>query len=299
MKKCLVGFTPDHGGHEAIALACLLASRGGLDLVVCVVVPESWEFPAIGRVDAEYEKFLNEHAKNALAKAKDLIDKASLTVNVQYEQIAAASATDGLTAAAEKHGAHFIIVGSARHGPVGRLIMGGVTEEIMHISGLPVAMAPRDYVYPKGTQLPRVTLAYSGGSSANSTVREAKALAAWLRVPLRLVSFAVRDRSMFPTAGMGPDNDLLNTWREQAQASLRQVKAQLNDDQPDATLAIETEIGYGVTWDDALADIEWQVGELLLLGSSHIGLLQRVFLGSNASKILRASPVPVMVLPRG
>jgi nucleotide-binding universal stress UspA family protein len=36
-----------------------------------------------------------------------------------------------------------------------------------------------------------------------------------------------------------------------------------------------------------------------VVGSSASGLVARVFLGSRASKIVRHSPVPVMVVPRG
>ena len=36
----------------------------------------------------------------------------------------------------------------------------------------------------------------------------------------------------------------------------------------------------------------------MLLGSSRLGALQRVFLGSNAAKMVRASRVPVIIVPR-
>ena len=61
----------------------------------------------------------------------------------------------------------------------------------------------------------------------------------------------------------------------------------------------ETAIGYGEDWGEALEDIEWQDGDVLVVGSSSIGPLARVFLGSRATKIVRHSPVPVVVVPRG
>ena len=48
-----------------------------------------------------------------------------------------------------------------------------------------------------------------------------------------------------------------------------------------------------------MEDIEWQDGEVLVVGSSSVGPRARVFLGSRASKIARQSPVPVVVVPRG
>jgi len=38
---------------------------------------------------------------------------------------------------------------------------------------------------------------------------------------------------------------------------------------------------------------------VLVVGSSSIGPIARVFLGSRATKIIRHSPVPVVVVPRG
>jgi nucleotide-binding universal stress UspA family protein len=38
---------------------------------------------------------------------------------------------------------------------------------------------------------------------------------------------------------------------------------------------------------------------VLVVGSSSIGPVARVFLGSRSSKIVRHSPVPVVVVPRG
>jgi hypothetical protein len=40
-------------------------------------------------------------------------------------------------------------------------------------------------------------------------------------------------------------------------------------------------------------------GEVLVVGSSQFGPVARVFLDSNSTKIVRSSPVPVLVIPRG
>ena len=48
-----------------------------------------------------------------------------------------------------------------------------------------------------------------------------------------------------------------------------------------------------------MTSIDWLPGEVLVLGSSTAGPLTRVFLGSRATKLIRHSPVPVLVVPRG
>jgi nucleotide-binding universal stress UspA family protein len=60
---------------------------------------------------------------------------------------------------------------------------------------------------------------------------------------------------------------------------------------------VELQVAAGHGWDDAIDAAEWQDGDLLAIGTSPAGGLARVFLGSRGTKILRHSPVPVLVLP--
>ncbi len=63
-----------------------------------------------------------------------------------------------------------------------------------------------------------------------------------------------------------------------------------------AEMAVATETGN--EWHDAVDNIAWESGDLLLLGSSAAGPRAQVCLGTSAAKILRHAPVPVMILPR-
>jgi nucleotide-binding universal stress UspA family protein len=58
-------------------------------------------------------------------------------------------------------------------------------------------------------------------------------------------------------------------------------------------------VGVGEDWGEAVEDVPWEDGDVLVVGSSSIGPIARVFLGSRATKIIRHSPVPVVVVPRG
>ena len=55
----------------------------------------------------------------------------------------------------------------------------------------------------------------------------------------------------------------------------------------------------GDDWEDAIEDVGWEDGDVLVVGSSSAGPIARVFLGSHSAKIVRHSPVPVVVVPRG
>ena len=57
-------------------------------------------------------------------------------------------------------------------------------------------------------------------------------------------------------------------------------------------------MGHGTSWEEAIDDVEWRNGDVLVVGSSSAAPAARVFLGSRASRIIRPAPVPVVVVPR-
>ena len=60
---------------------------------------------------------------------------------------------------------------------------------------------------------------------------------------------------------------------------------------------VDLQVVTGNGWDEALDAPDWQEDDMLAIGTSPAGGIARVFLGSCGSKILRHSPVPVLVLP--
>ncbi len=45
--------------------------------------------------------------------------------------------------------------------------------------------------------------------------------------------------------------------------------------------------------------LDWEDGEVLVIGSSRLAQGRSIFLGSTANRILRALPVPMLVVPSG
>ena len=62
--------------------------------------------------------------------------------------------------------------------------------------------------------------------------------------------------------------------------------------------AVETLVATGRDWPEVLGKIDWDDDDVLVVGSSPSGLLSRVFIGTNATRIARHSPAPVVVVPR-
>ncbi len=91
---------------------------------------------------------------------------------------------------------------------------------------------------------------------------------------------------------------MLDEWTATMESMANEALAQV-EELSQAPRKVETVIGRGETWAEAVDEIGWEHGDVLVVGSSGIGPVAQVFLGSRATKILRHSPVPVVVVPRG
>ena len=280
------------GGRDALSLGRMLARTGDVTLTVCIVLPEVWSHPSPARVDAEYAAFLKQYAEEATAEARKFLGD---TVQVEYTSTSASSASEGLIATATEKGVALIALGSARHGPLGRFTIGGIANEMLHLSLVPVALAPRGYRPSSDAKLRRVTCAFSGSTQSRSAFDTAVQLSRQHAVPVRLTTFVVHDRQMYPSqVGYDAERLVAEQWRAQALEVQEKAVATLPDD-----VVVDTSVVSGRDWEEALDSLSWEEGEVLVVGSSRLGPVARVFLGSNTTKIVRSSPVPVVVIPRG
>ena len=97
-----------------------------------------------------------------------------------------------------------IVLGSARHGSLGRLAIGSVADGLQQRAPVPVALAPKGYRPAADTRVPRITCAWVPVPGSSALLAAATALCRDFRVPLRLATLVVRDRQMYPS-GVGYD----------------------------------------------------------------------------------------------
>jgi nucleotide-binding universal stress UspA family protein len=290
----VVGLPRDERAAAAVHLGGMLARSFDDDLVVCTVVPPPWP-PGLGRVDAEYQEFLDHDAAEALDDARDLM---SDDVRAEYVVVAARSTSAGLLEVAERHGASLLALGSSTAGALGRVAFGSVADRLLHSSPLPVALAPRGFRCRPVHRLTRLTAAFGASEGSDELVVAAAGVASRVGASLRVASFAVRARTPL-TAGIGSraEDSVMQVWSSDVAAAQHKVLDEVARlPHPPAAEAV---IGHGRDWTAALEDIGWHDGDILAVGSSTTAPVARVFIGSRSSKIVRHSPVPVVVIPRG
>lgn len=289
----LVADAPDGRGRAVLHLAGMLARSAGDDLLLCAVVPVMWP-PSPARVDAEYQAELQRAAEDALAVARErLPDDLDVSTVVHH----ARSTPAGLLEVAEQRDASLIVTGSAASGGAGSVTLGSTTSRLLHSSPIPVALAPRGFRAAPDARVTRVTAAFGG--TGDDLVVGAAGVAARVGASLRLASFAVHPRAPYTVAvGREADDSAVREWVSEIEASQQAVLERVRD-LPAVPEACEAVVGRGESWEDALEDIDWAEGDVLVVGSSSIGAIARVFLGSRSAKIVQHAPVPVVVVPRG
>lgn len=289
----VVGYLTGKAGASPLHLAVGTARTLQTSLAVATVVPRPWMTPSPARIDAEYAQYAAQLAATSAEQARRIIAELDGDLEVTFHKFAHRSVSDGLMEAVESLNAEALVLGSAADGKLGQVVVGSTADRLLHSCPVPLAVSPRGYRRPKSGGLSRITCAYPGTRDAVDVVERIAALTQRLGVAMRVVTFAVRGRSMYPPL-VGLDNEdlVLQEWIEQAQESLRQLKA-------DDVIGEDAEIvvASGSAWGEALDSIEWIEGEVLAVGTSPAGAVRRVFLGERGSKILRYSPVPVLVLP--
>ncbi|HEY5877459.1 MAG TPA: universal stress protein [Nakamurella sp.] len=294
----VVGYLPAKGGRACLDLASLLARSGSSEPVAVVtVVPASWSTPSMAKVDAEFAAWAQEEGDKALATAGEYLAAKWPDVEASFHRAEGRSVPSALTETAEQLAADLLVLGSSTDGRVGQVIVGSTAEPLLHSSEIPVAIAPRGYRAPSASKIGRLTCSYSGIDDDVDLVTATAQLSVRMGCPLRIATFGVRGRTMYPPrVGLHAEDLVLAQWKTQVQSDQRGCLEQLT------TLGLTTEltttaVATGSRWDEAMDDLEWESGEVLVVGSSRVGRLARVFLGSKAIKIVRYSPVPVVVVP--
>jgi len=285
----LVGYPTNRRAKAVLSLAGMLARSNGEDIVVCTALPMPW-VPGIAREDPGFRTYIEDLAEKALAQASDDMPK---DVSVKFTTTHAKSTPNGLLEAAEQHNASTIVVGSAM-GVIEHITVSSIADRLLHTSPIPVAIATRGF-RAMGGKVKRVTLAFTGGSQSTTLVAAAETLADQLGAELRLASFAVQlsppETARFRTEG----NAVFDEWTKTIHSAAEEAVAA---DAATARRDPELVIGHGEDWEEALDDVDWEPGDLLVIGSSETGPVARVFLGTRATKIIRNTPVPVIVVPR-
>lgn len=290
----VVGYSPHKDDGSALKLACQLARSESDQVHAVTVVPRGWGNPLAGDTDREFEQW-------AAAEGEASADLAMRHLGEQPEVEATASWITGrsvpqaLLERATELDASILVVGSGEDTADGQVSLTSKTSRLVHSSDVPIAIAPRGYDCGGG-RITRVTVGFRDDDTAWSLLEKVARICRRVNAQLRVVTFVVRPRRMATTTVSHAEDQILQQWVNQvtnAQVEAADFLASQGFDGDD----VELLLAEGDSWKEAIQALSWQAGDILVVGSSSTHKMSQVFLGSSASKIVRLSPVPVVVVP--
>lgn len=290
--KLVVGVADDATSVDALAYAATLA--GTYDTHVTLVT-----------VSATADEYINDHLDPRMGQGRAdeqarLVDGLAEVMQSRFGVRAQTvvhhhrSLGTGLSEIAADLDADMVIVGSGPGGSIGRFSMGSTTNALLHRSAVPLVLVPNGYARHPVSRVGRVLVAFAQGQEGEAALARGAALARAADVPLRVLTILVRHRVYGSDLGADAEGGVLTASLEMLREHQRHALSLTDTD----GLEISNDVLVGDSPLAAMSREDWDTGDLLVVASGSGGLLRRVFLGDTNYKILRASTVATMVLPR-
>jgi nucleotide-binding universal stress UspA family protein len=230
----------------------------------------------------------NERGEDALVLAKRVVERDGGELQVVH--VEKGSPADTLQALAERGEADLVVLGSTHHAAIGSVAPGSVAEHLLHGARCRLIIAPKGYGSKDHSRdrLRVLAVGYDGMAESQAALEEAARLAGKFGGSMKVIGVATPVPPMATAAAAqtgaesGPD---FQTRLHDAVAALPpELRALpvLDKGDPVQKLLEEAEVGV----------------DLLVLGSRGFGPVMRLLIGSVSSRVIRAAPCPVLVVPR-
>jgi nucleotide-binding universal stress UspA family protein len=277
--KLVVGYLATPGGADAVSLGVRLARTLGAELELrLVLAPDDVTTPRV--TSDKFHDVLAEQGSEWLGDAMRLVPD---DVEARGEVLVDESVAGALSAEAVRLEAEAIVVGGSGGGLAGSWSLGSLVDDLLHFAPVPVAVAPRGTRDADVERVRTVTCAIGDRPGAARLLATALRASRATGAPLRLVSLVALDKH-------GEQGAAAAT--EHAFATLETAKAALP-----VGSHVTAVVADGATIEAAVEGLDWEEGDLLMLGSGRLAPPRRLFIGSTAARILRVLEVPIVVTP--
>jgi nucleotide-binding universal stress UspA family protein len=280
----IVGFDGSEQARDALALGAALTAADG-ELLVCCVHRFNMLSAQIDITEPRLDRAAAELC------AKEAVRLLHGPFKVGSVLVEGAGAALMLQRVVSQRDADLLVLGSSHRGAAGRVLLGSVTEEALHLAHGPVAVAPVGYRRRSAdARLARIAVGYDLASPPENALVAAAALAEQEGAELRVVAVADTDTTVAARASGGLSYAaLLSARRGAGQEGLAHALAGLPED-----LSASSEVRDGEAA-EKLLEVTHGV-DLLVLGSSGGGFIRRMALGSVCDAVVRAAACPVLVM---
>jgi nucleotide-binding universal stress UspA family protein len=279
------GFAP---GEDAAALGEALAHATGADLLLVSV----HQAPIILLGPEMSRAAMHRDAHRVLTRTRKRLAPAGRAM-VEADN----SAPRALLRVIEREHCDILVLGSARNGKSGEVLMGSATRQLLGQSGCDLLLAPLGLSGHVPVVFSRIAVGYDGDPESDAALSIAGAIAAHAGAALQVVG-VVDDsqtnfvlRAPFGRSGRARDRSLQDErakLERRALATVASLESDIKDVEVSAVLGSPAE---------TLQQIAESV-DLLVIGSRRWGTVARVLLGSTGEALLHGARCPVLVAAR-
>jgi len=280
-RTIVAGVDGQEGGRDALSLAGHLARLSGAELVAVRALPLNYYTSRAG--SPQFVRLSEEEAREEL---QEMVARAGLHGRVR----ALGDSSPGcvLHRVAEEERAGLIVVGSTRHGVIGRVLAGDHAAGAVHASSCPVAVAPRGFATRDWDAVARIGVGFDGRPETRQALAFAVELARECEARIDVVGVVGSPVAEADAGRCDPE-------------CMKPARSSAEDELDAALRGVDVEIGGrvvpGLTVEE-LVGLSARV-DLLVVGSRGWGLVRRILVGSTAAHLMREARCPVIVLPRG
>jgi nucleotide-binding universal stress UspA family protein len=245
--------------------------------------------------DDESER-LRTRADSVLADAESLASERGVSVETLRRPGTPAAA---VTEYAAECDADLLVVGRQGLTGLGRRLLGGVTEQLLHRSDIPVLVVPGDQSGDV-TACDNLLVPTDGSENADAAVPHGTALAQRVDATLHVLNVVDLQAAGGVFAAGGLEEEFVDRLEARGREAVDRVAADVRGTSPDLT--VETDVVKTTEFDGVATGIREYVADndidVVVMGSHGRSNLRRQLLGSVASTVLRTVDVPVLVAPR-
>ena len=294
----LVGLSSDERALDQLALAGLLAETLDATVTCVYVQPPRVDRSRHGGVDAEWVAYLQDEADVVISGATSWVKSTWPRVDFHTQVIDERSVSRGLRKISTELGCDAIVIGPGAHGGAGHIGLGSVAHNLLHTSLVPVFLTPQGFAARATASIDRLVIGFRDTTESHRIAERALLYAQQLKVDAELLTFVLRSTKISGARiGRDPEAMVMAAVMEREEEALS-VFVQKHPAVFGAN-HVSSVVIQGNDATDAMNKYDWHDGDLFVLASSATETLNRVFLGSNTHALLRACPMPAVVVPRG
>lgn len=294
----LVGLSSDERALDQLALAGLLAETLDATVTCVYVQPPRVAATRQGGVDAEWVAYLQDEADVVISGATSWVKSTWPRVDFHTRVIDERSVSRGLRKISTELGCDAIVIGPGAHGGAGHIGLGSVAHNLLHTSLVPVFLTPQGFAARATASIDRLVIGFRDTTESHRIAERALLYAQQLDVDAELLTFVLRSTKISGARiGRDPEAMVMAAVMEREEEALSAFVQK----HPAVFGAhhVSSVVIQGNDATDAMNKYDWHEGDLFVLASSATETLNRVFLGSNTHALLRACPMPAVVVPRG